>query len=138
MYLDYFFLFWRHLFGSLSSKLKISHKMHRDLRLRCIKTVPEKIPPPFSSCTRCLLQLLYFENFLIYHTYICNPSSQGSNVEILLKILSKEAFEDENEKVVLILQLRVSSVSTYDYRSFKRHGDKRIDTIYTHDLGGAV
>lgn len=112
--------------------------MHTDLRLRFIKTVPAKIPPPFSGCTRCLLQLSYFENFLIYHTYICNPGSQGSNVEILLKILSEEAFEDENEKVVLILQLRVSSISTYDCRSFKRHEDKRVDTIYTHDPGGAV
>lgn len=134
----FFFLFWSHLFGSLSSKWKVSDKMHTGLRLRCIKTVPAKIPPPLSFCTRCLLQLLYFENFLICHTYICNPSSQGSNVEILLKILSKEAFEDENEKVVLMLQLRVSSISTYDCRSFKRHGDKWVDTICTHTLGEAV
>ena len=105
--------------------------MHTDLRLTCIEALPTKNSPPFSFGTRCLLQLLYFEVFLIYHTYICNPSSQGSSVELFLKTFSKEVFEDETEKVVLILQLGVSSVSIYDCRSFKRHRDKPVDIIST-------
>ena len=43
----------------------------------------------------------------------------SSSVETFLKILSEEAFEDENKKAVLMLQLGVSSVAIYDFRSFK-------------------
>lgn len=105
--------------------------MHTDLRLRCIEALPTKNSPPFSFCTRCLLQLSYFEVFLIYHTYICKPSSQGSSGELFLKIFSKGAFEDETEKVVLIFQLGVSSISIYGCRSFKRHRDKLVNIIST-------
>ena len=43
----------------------------------------------------------------------------SSSVETFLKILSEEAFEDENKKAILMLQLGVSSVAIYDFRSFK-------------------
>ena len=43
----------------------------------------------------------------------------SSSAETFLKILSEEAFEDENKKAVLMLQLGVSRVAIYDFRSFK-------------------
>ena len=46
-------------------------------------------------------------------------SNSGVSVETFLKILSEEAFEDENKKAILMLQLGVSSVAIYDFRSFK-------------------
>lgn len=98
MYLDFFFLFWRNLFGFVSSKCEVSDKMHPDLRLRYMETVPIELPSPLSFCTTCLLQLLHFEIFLIYQTYICDPSSQGSSVEIFLKILSKEPLKMKMKK----------------------------------------
>ena len=74
IYLDFFFSTLENLFGSISSKYKASYKMHTSPRLRC--TVPTKISPPFSFCTRWFLQFSYFENFLIFHTHFCNPNFQ--------------------------------------------------------------
>lgn len=136
----FFFLFWRHLFGSLSSKCKISHKMHTDLRLRCSKkSVPAKNPPSIQLLHKVSLATFIFwkcPHMSYIHLQPQLPRKQCWNSSE--KILSKDAFEDENEKVVLMLQLRVSSISTHDCRSFKRHGDKWGDTICTHTLGGAV
>ena len=92
--------------------------MHTSPRLRSIKTIPTKISPPFSFCTRWFL---HFYILKISSYFIHNLQSQlsSNSAETFLKILSEEAFEDENKKAVLMLQLGVSSVAIYDFRSFK-------------------
>lgn len=50
---------------------------------------------------------------------ICNSHSERSYVGNFLKILSDEAFKDENETTALMLQLTVSRVCVYNLRLFK-------------------
>lgn len=66
MYLD-FILFCETLFGSLSNK--VSYKMHPDLRLRCIKTIPTKVSP-FSFCNFYILKI---PSYIIYTSEIPAP-----------------------------------------------------------------
>lgn len=98
IYLDFFFSTLENLFGSISSKYKASYKMHTSLRLRCIKTVPTKISPPFSFCTRWFLQFLYFENFLIFHTYFCNPNFQVAVLKLFWKYSQRKLLKMKIKK----------------------------------------
>lgn len=82
-------------------------------KMRAQKFLPHSASVQGGSCNFYILKISSY--------FIHNLQSQlsSNSAETFLKILSEEAFEDENKKAVLMLQLGVSSVAIYDFRSFK-------------------
>lgn len=81
-----------------------------DLWPRYVRCVPTKISPPFSSASvqggSCDFYILKISSYFM----------EGNSVGSFLKILSKEAFENE---IVVLIEPGDSNISIYDFKSFK-------------------